>query len=133
MTNEGLNHVLDVALHGSAQTATWYLGLINNTPAPTLAPADTLAAHAGWVETTAYTGNRPAWTEGAAASLATTNSVTVDFAITATVTVYGLLLAAVATGTAGPLLCTAAFSGGVQAVASGDTLKTTLTISAASG
>lgn len=131
MTNEGLNHILDAVLHGTSQITTWYLGLINNASFSALAAADTLASHAGWLETTGYTGSRPAWTEGAASSQATTNSSTVDFAMTGTVTVYGLLLGSVASGSSGTLFATAAFSGGTQAVSNGDTLKTTLTVSAA--
>jgi hypothetical protein len=133
VTNEGLNHVLDTQFHGSAAVATWYLGLINNASFSALAAADTLASHAGWLEATGYTGNRPAWTEGAASGQAVTNAATVDFAMTGTVTIYGLLLASVASGSSGVLFCTAAFSGGTQAVVNGDTLKCTLTISAASG
>lgn len=133
MTNEGLNHVLDAVLHGTTQITTWYLGLINNASFTALAAADTLASHAGWTETSSYTGNRPAWTEGAASAQATTNSATVDFAMSGTVTVYGLFVASAASGTTGTMLCTAAFAGGTQAVANLDTLKTTMTISAASG
>lgn len=133
VTNTGLNSILDVYLHGSTQITTWYLLLINNASFSGLAAGDTLASHAGWTEATGYTGNRPAWTEGAASGQATTNSSTVDFAITSTQTIYGLGLASVDTGTSGTLFATAAFSGGTQAVASGDTLKTTFTMSAASG
>jgi hypothetical protein len=128
-----LNHILDVGFHGSTAVATWYLGLINSAGFSALAAGDTLASHAGWTETTSYTGSRPAWTEGASSGQATTNAATVDFAMASTVTVHGLLLASVASGSSGTLFCTAGFAGGSQSVVSGDTLKTTLTISAASG
>ncbi len=133
VTNVGLNHVLDTEFHSGTPVTTWYLMLINNSPTPTLAAADTLASHAGWSETTSYTGNRPAWTVGSASLQASTNASTVDFAINGTVTVYGVGLASASSGTSGTLFATAAFSGGTQAVANGDTLKVTYTVSAASG
>jgi hypothetical protein len=133
VVNQGLNHILDTEFHGGTPITTWYLGLINNTPTPTLAAADTLASHAGWAESTAYTGDRKEWTEGAASSQSITNSTTVDFAINATVTIYGVFLGSVATGSSGTLWATAALSGGTQSVANGDTLQVTYTISAASG
>lgn len=132
-TNAGLNHILSTEFCSGTQVTTWYLGLINNSPSPTFSTADILSSHAGWTETTAYSGNRKAWTNGAAASQATTNSSTVDFAISGTVTVYGLFLCTASSGTSGTLELTASFSGGTQAVASGDTLQSTLTVSAASG
>jgi len=112
------------------------LGLINNSPTPTLASGDTLASHTGWSEiaySTGYTGNRPGWTNGAVSGNATTNASTINFAMLGTYTVYGLFVASVATGTTGTLSCTAAFSGGTQGVSNGDTLQTSMTISAASG
>jgi hypothetical protein len=38
VVNEGLNHMLDVLLHGSTQVATWYLGVFegNYTPVATV-------------------------------------------------------------------------------------------------
>ncbi len=135
-TNAGLTHILATEYVSGTPITTWYLGLINNSPSPTFSAADTLSSHSGWTEEvvgTAYTGNRPAWTNGAVSANATTNASTVNFAILITTTVYGLLLCSAASGTSGTLACTAAFSGGTQAVASGDTLQTTLTISAASG
>ncbi len=128
----GLNHYQDVVLHGTTPITTWYIGLINNSPAPNLQAADTLASHSGWTETAAYSGSRPAWTEGAASSGVTTNSSPVDFAMTGSVTVYGTFGAEVASGSSGLLLWTAAFTGGTQAVTGGDTLHVTHTITAAS-
>ncbi len=133
VTNAGLNHVLASEFTGGGIVSTWYIGLINNSPTPTLAGADTLASHAGWSETASYSGNRPAWTNGAVSGQATTNASTVNFAMTGTVTVYGLFICSAASGTSGTLWCTAAFTGGTQAVNNGDTLQTTMTISAATG
>jgi hypothetical protein len=131
VVTEGRNHILDVEFHATAASATWYIGLIKT--AYVGDPTDTMASHAGWTEavlTTDYTGNRKEWTEGAAAAGVTTNAATVDFAMLTTITVKGALLTDAATGTAGKLFCTAAFTGGDQAVNNGDTLKVTYTITA---
>ncbi len=133
VTNAGLNHALATEFTSGSAVATWYIGLINNSPSPSLNAADTLASHAGWVETAAYSGNRPAWTNGAVSGQATTNASTVNFAMTGTVTVYGLFIGSAASGSSGTLWATAAFTGGTQAVNNGDTLQTTFTVSAASG
>jgi hypothetical protein len=131
VVTEGLSHILDREFHGDAQVATWYIGLIKT--AYTHDAADTLLTHAGWTEavlTTDYTGNRKEWTEGAAAAGVMTNGVTVDFAMLTSITLKGALLCAAATGTAAALFCTAAFTGGDQAVNNGDTIKVTYTITA---
>ncbi len=128
-TIEGLNNMLDVQFHGVAATGTWYIGLITGTG--TLAEADTLASHAGWTEGTDYTGNRKEWTEGAANNKVITNAATVDFAINNTMTTKGAFLASSVSGTTGTLFCTAAWTGGDQAVANGDTLKVTYTLTLA--
>lgn len=135
-TNAGLTHTLSTELVSGTAITTWYLLLINNSPTPTLAAGDTLASHTGWAEiapSSGYTGNRPAWGNGAVSGNATTNASTVNFAMLGTYTVYGMAVCSAATGTTGTLECTAAFSGGTQSVSSGDTLQTTMTVSAASG
>jgi len=128
-TDEGLNSVLNVYFHAVTQISTWYIGLITGTG--TLAAADTLASHAGWTEGTDYTGTRLEWTEGAASSKSITNAATVDFPCTGSMTVKGAFLASATSGTSGVLFCTAAFTGGDQAVGNGDTLKVTYTVTAA--
>lgn len=131
VVTEGLNHILDTQFHATSQVTTWYIGLIKASYSG--AAGDTLASHAGWTEavvTTDYTGNRPAWTEGAAANGVTTNAATVDFACLTTITLKGAFLCSVASGTSGVLFCTAAFTGGDQAVNNSDTLKVTYTITA---
>jgi hypothetical protein len=135
-TNAGLTHTLATELVSGTPITAWYLGLINNSPSPTLSGTDTLASHTGWAElaySTGYTGNRPAWGNGAVSGNATTNASTVNFAMLGSYTVYGLFVCSAATGTTGTLECTAAFSGGTQSVSSGDTLQCTMTVSAASG
>lgn len=129
-TTEGLNHVLDVAVHGTTPVSPWYIGLIADGSYSALAAGDTLASHAGWTEADVISGNRLEWTEGAAAGGVTTNSSTVDHTIDASDTVKGAFLCSVASGTSGVLLCTALFSQGDRAVVSGDTLQVTYTLTA---
>jgi len=127
----GLNHILDVVLHGTTPVSPWYVGLTDGTP--TAAAGDTIASHAGWVEVTAYTGNRQEYVEAAASGKSTTNSASkASFPITAdSTTVGGAFLFEAATGTTGVLLCVAAFTGGDKACDNGDTLSVTYTMSAA--
>lgn len=133
MTTVGLNHLQDTEFNSGTQVASnsWFIGLINNSPTPTLAIGDTLASHAGWSETTGYSGNRKAWGQGASAAGVVTNASTANYAITGSVTVYGLFLCSASSGTSGVLFASAAFSGGTQAVANGDTLQVTLTVTVA--
>jgi hypothetical protein len=132
ITNEGKNSALDILFNAAAQP-TWYIGLINNSPAPTLAAADTMASHAGWSETTDYDeANRVTWNPEAAASQSVANTVTsADFTINATVTVYGIFVATSNTkgGATGTLWATAAFPSPVGLV-DDDLLKVIYTVSA---
>lgn len=132
VTTQGLNHLLSTVFAGGTAAATWYIGLISSAGYSALAAGDTLASHAGWTETAAYTGDRKEWTEGAPAGGAMTNATSVDFAITGGVTVKGAFLCSAETGTSGTLFCEALFSGGDRAVINGDTLKVTYTLTAAS-
>lgn len=127
----GANMILDAAFHNVAAIATWYIGLIDNAGFTALANADTMAAHAGWVELEDYTeATRPEWTEGAAATRSITNAVTVDFTIDDTKTVKGIFITSsnVKGGAAGTLWSTAAFTSVVNVVAA-DVLKITYTLS----
>ena len=130
VTNIGLNHILDVVLHGTTAVSPWYVGL-KNTGTP--AAADTSASHSTWTENTNYTGSRQEYVEAAASSQSTTNSASkASFSITSdSQTIAGAFLDSAATGTAGTLLCVADFTGGDKACDNGDTLEVTYTISAA--
>ena len=131
ITDLGLNALLDVKFHSGTQVTTWYIGLIDNASYSALSNSDTLASHTGWVESSAYTNStRPQWTVGAASSRSSTNSSTVDFTMNATTTVKGIFIASDNTkgGTTGELWSTAAFGSNVV-LNSGDTLKTTYTVS----
>lgn len=132
ITDEGMNHLLDVTFHGSSQIGTWYIGLVDNSGFSAFADVDTLSSHAGWSEFTSYTeANRVTWQEDAASSRSITNTTTADFSINATGNVRGIFVSSnnvKTTGTTGTLWSTAAFSS-VVATANGDTLKVTYTVS----
>ncbi len=135
VTNVALDSILNVYLRNTTAIATWYLGLVDNASFSAFAGADTMASHSGWIENQDYTqSTRNAWSPGASSSQTVTNSSTVDFSMNATKTIRGIFLNSANDkgGTTGTLFSTAAFSGGNQAVANGDTLKVTYTVSAAS-
>lgn len=127
----GMNHLLDVVFHNQAQTATWYIGLVNNSGFTAFANADTMASHSGWTELTAYDeATRVEWVELAAAARAITNTTTADFTISATATIKGIFVTSNNTkgGTTGTLWATAAFTTPVMVV-DNDVLKITYTVS----
>jgi len=130
VTNEGLDHILDVVLHGTTAVSPWYVGL-KNTGTP--AAGDTLASHGTWTENTNYTGDRKEYVEAAASSQSVTNSASkASFSISVdSQTISGAFLAGGATGTSDTLLCVADFTGGDKSADNGDTLEVTYTISAA--
>lgn len=128
VVNEGLKHLNDTFFSGAGYNATWYLGLVNASPAPSYAAGDTLATHAGWAETTAYSGNRKPVTFGAATladpSVISNSASPSQFAMNGTVTVAGAFLCDVATGTGGILFSVSSFQApGNRDVVSGDTIN----------
>lgn len=130
VVNEGLQDMNTQYFKGVTYSAAWYIGLVNNTPTPSYAAGDTLASHAGWNETTDYSGNRKAVTFGTATtadpSVISNSASPAQFSITGTVTVDGAFLASVSTGTSGVLFSVSAFqSPGDRSVVSGDTLNVT--------
>lgn len=124
VTTAGKTDILDKYLKGSSYTAAWYAGLKGT---GTAVVGDTLASHAGWSEVTPYSGNRPAITWGTTSSGSNTSS-TVAYTINATATVAGAFTSTVNTGTSGTMYNAADFSAS-RAVASGDTLNVTITLS----
>ncbi len=126
ITNQGIDHVLDVALHDGTKVATWYVGLIRDDNFSGLAPADTLASHAGWEEATEYSETaRQEWVEAAAASQVTATTTEAAFTINADVTLKGFFIASSSTksGTTGTLLATVLFSGGDRDFIAGQLCK----------
>jgi hypothetical protein len=112
VTVVGKNHMLDVTFGNSSpvtQVTPWYIGLINNSPTPVLSENDTLASHTGWTEWTSYSGNRVAWDDANAANKIKGTTTVSAFTISATGTLYGIMIASVASGTSGILWATGAF------------------------
>ena len=142
-TNQGRQDMNAKYFLGSSYTAAWFIGLVNNTPTPSYAVTDTMASHAGWVETTDYSGtDRATATFGTATTAdpsVISNSVAsggtvATFGITGTVTIDGAFLTATqdnSTNT-GVLFSVAAFeSPGDRSVVNGDTLNVTYQFSLA--
>lgn len=130
VVNGALNNILDVYIRDQSQTVNWYCGLVDNAGFSAFAAADTMASHAGWSESTAYTqANRVTWSPGAASAGSVSNSSVMTFSINATVTVHGIFIASSSTKgeTASTLFGTAAFASGNQACNNGDTLQVTVT------
>ena len=134
LTNAALDDVLNVYLADQSPKATWYIGLVDNASFTAFAGTDVIGSHSGWIENTNWSGStRPAWGNGTSSGGAgsVTNASTVNFSMTATVTIKGLFLVSDSTkgGTStGLIFSTAAFTGGNQAVNNGDTLKVTYTV-----
>ena len=129
----GLDDILDKYYKGSAYTATFYVGLTDDSP--TVAATDTMASHAGWAESTVYSGNRATLTLGTVASQSVDNAAAVaSFSITDTDTVGGAFIATDSTkgGTTPTLIAVAAFSGGDRDVINTDVLEVTTTLTSAS-
>ena len=129
ITTVGKNNILDNHFTGSAYTATWFVGLIDNAAFTALAAADTMAAHAGWAEFVGYsnaTRLAPAWSVAAAGSKAF--STPVSFAINAGGTLNGGFINSVSTksGTTG-VLCSEGSFAATRVVANGDTLNVSYT------
>jgi len=127
----GMEALLETTFRNGTQYAAWYMGLVDNAGWTSFADADTMASHAGWSESTAYSqANRVQWSPDAAASRQVTNGSAVEFSINGTETLKGVFIVSDNTksGSSGILWSTAAFASTV-AVQSGDTLKVTYTVS----
>ncbi len=132
VTNEGLDHVLDVILSGGTADTTWFVGLTDNSPTP--AAADTLASHGGWVEFSEYTGTRQAFVDGGVSAQSLDNSAsTADFPIDNDTNggLGGCFLAGSTSGTTQVLFSAVALTGGNRVVNNGDTVEVTYTFTAA--
>lgn len=124
----GLNKLLDATFKTGLTTPAWYVGLKGT---GSVNAADTMGSHGGWSELTPYSdGTRPAYTPGTIASGSVNNSAAkATFNINATSTIYGAFLADNSTkgGTTGTLYGAGDF-GASRAVANGDTLNVTITL-----
>lgn len=92
VTTLGDNLLLDT-MFGAAAKGLWYLGLIDSEGYALLSKSDTISDHSGWSEFTDYSeATRQLWTPDAAADGLATNSLAIDFNITADGTIRGGLL-----------------------------------------
>jgi len=132
VVSTGLIHLLDVGLSGGTANSTWHIGLMEATP--TVATGDIMSTH-GFDESTVYSqANRVEWEEGrTGVSVSNTGNLATFTLNVDGSTIGGAFLASSNTknGTAGVLLCGAAFSGGDKTGDSGDKLEVTYTFSAA--
>lgn len=130
VTNLGKNKLLDVMFNSVTPITTWFIGVVDNASFSAFSAADTMASHAGWVESTAYTeSTRVAWGQGSASSQTVTNASPATFDINATGTMNGIFISSDSTkgGTAGLLWTTGSFASTVP-VSNGDQLKVTYSI-----
>lgn len=130
----GRNKYLDATLKTGLASPTWYVGLITGPGAGnTYAAGDTMASHAGWAESAAYSNaNRPTWTPGSVSGGSVDNSAAkAVFNINATATIAGSFMVDNNTisGSSGTLLGEGNFTAGDRLVQSGDTLNVTVTCS----
>jgi len=127
VTDEGLNHLLAVALAAGSQIISWYLGVFEGNYTPVAGDTASGIASAA-TESSAYSGGvRPSWTPGSVASKTVSNSASrASFTFSASKTIYGafMISSAVIGGTSGKLLSAARFSAS-KAVQSGDELLLT--------
>jgi hypothetical protein len=142
-TNVGRQSMNTEFFTGSNYTAAWYIGLVNNTPTPTYDVTDTMASHAGWVETIAYSGSDRATADFGTATSANPSVIAntvasggtvATFLITGTVTIDGAFLTSTEDNqtNTGILFSVAAFEApGDRSVVNGDTLNVTYQFSLA--
>lgn len=120
----GKNYLNDTTFR-QGTGANWFMAIKGTGNA---AAADTMASHAGWAETTAYTGNR--LTATIAAAVGGTSTVTPGtFAMTGTYTAAGAFITTgtVAAGTVGTLYSAGDF-GVTRTGGTGDSLVVTPTL-----
>lgn len=133
VTTAGKNDLLTQYFKGSAYTAAWFVGLIDNAGFSAIAAGDTAASHSGWTESTAYSnGTRPSLTLGTASAASIDNSASkASYSINATATINGAFTITNSTkgGTSGTLYSAGSF-GAARSVISGDTLNVQVTLTA---
>lgn len=131
VTTAGRNDLVNQYFKGSAYTAAFYVGLIDNAGFTAIAAADTMSSTPGWDESTAYSGtNRPALTLGTASGGSADNSASrAVFNMTGTATINGAFVTTGITkgGTAGVLYSAGSFAS-ARALQNGDTLNVTVTV-----
>ena len=135
LTTVGGNYLADTGFRGTAQSSTWYVGLISATSFTALAVADTMAAHTGWTESQAYSeAVRQTWSADAASGGIITNSTKAVFSMNADATIRGAFLTS--SNTKGGTTCTLFCTGQAdtdQVMSSGESLKVVYTGELVSG
>lgn len=135
VTDEGINHALNVIFNGATQVGTWYVGLFtaNYTPIS----SDTAATFPGSATeaTTQYSeGARQTYVEAASTAKSITNSASkAVFTAASSATFYGAFLSSVSTkgATTGVLMAAAKFPTS-KSLEVGEQLVVTYTINGAS-
>lgn len=136
VVDEGLTHILDVALSGGSQDTTWFVGIFKNNYTPVagnVASTFADAGVAGEATTEIDETTRPAWTEAGVTSKTITNSASpATFTANTTVSIYGAFLISDNTlgGTTGTLMAASKFSS-VRNLLSTDVLNITYTLTIA--
>lgn len=132
VVNVGLQHILNVVFSGSTQTATWYVGLTASTT--TVASGDTMVTHAGWTEFTAYDeATRQEWTEVITNQSMTNSAAKATYTVSTDSSIIGgafLTSSNTKGGSAGTIMCCAAFSAGNKSADDNDTLEVQYTFTA---
>jgi hypothetical protein len=127
----GKNDLLTNYFKGSAYTAAFFVGLVDNASFSAIAAGDTAASHAGWLESAAYSNaTRPALTLGSASAGSIDNSASkASFTINASATLNGAFCITNSTksGTTGVLYSASSF-GSTRSVISGDTVNVQVTL-----
>jgi len=133
VVNEGLDHILDVALSGGAQDTSWFVGLLAATPSPAATWTATEIATNDFVNYDEAT--LQAWTDGGVSGQSVDNSASpAAFTISTNGSSIGgaYLIGTNAKATpAGTLYAAGAFTGGNKAADDGDTLQVTATFTSA--
>lgn len=137
VVNQGLQYLNTQVFKGINYTATWYMGLVTGPGAGnTYAAGDTMASHAGWTESVAYSQtNRPVLSFGTAttADPSVMNTATAAlFTMSGTTTIAGAFITNENTknGTTGVLFSVGNFTVGDRPVVSGDTINVSYSFSA---
>lgn len=122
----GKNYLLNNVFQLGTYTQAWYGGVMGT---GTAGAADVMGSHAGWTETTAYTGtNRPAYNPAAAVG-GTSTVAALSYSMNGTYTVGGMFITTnqPVSGTTGTLY-SAGFIATARTGASGDTINITPTL-----
>lgn len=135
VTDEGINHALNVIFAGATPVTTWYVGLFVNNYTPVAGDtAATFPATAGEATTQYSEGARQTYVEATSTAKSITNSASkATFTAASAVTIYGAFLSSISTkgGTSGVLMAGSKFAT-AKALEAGDQLLVTYTINGAS-